>query len=219
MHNAHSVSDNVAPRVWSARLVDWFFKNTQVVLLFAIALIVGGVFSLMSLRSEGFPAPQIKIAVITNLYRGASPQEVETQVVKPIENAVSGIAGVNDVSSTAANSFGNIVVTFDASADFTGALSEIRNKVQSLSLPQDADKPEITVPSFGGSISYYAVSGDVTNVADLRKQGDFVKRELETVKGVKEFRILQKINDKVLVSWMPDQVTRFGLTPSGISQA
>lgn len=212
-------SESIEPRVWSARLVDWFFRNTQVVLLLFLAVLIGGVASLLTIRSQGFPSPQINVAVITDLFRGASPEEVESQIIKPIESAVQGIKGVGDVNSTAANSFGTVVVNVDATADFSVALGEIRNRVQGVVLPQGADKPDISNPTFGGSISYYAVTGQASSVTDLRAQGDFAKRELESVAGVKEFKLLQPVNDKVKVTWRPADVSRYGLTPSVLNQA
>lgn len=216
---ATSSTPPVEPRVWSAKLVDWFFRNTQIVFLLFLAVVIGGIGSLVSLRSEGFPSPQIKVAVITDLFRGASPEEVEAQVVKPIETAIQGIKGVSDVNATAANSFGTIIVNFDASADFSAALSEIRNKVQSVSLPQDADKAEITVPTFGGSISYYAVTGDTNNASTLREQGEYIKRELERVEGVKEFKLLQPVKDRVNINWRANDLAAYALTPTAVSQA
>lgn len=208
----------VEPQVWSARLVDWFFKNPQVILLLFLAILIGGVAALKTLRSQGFPSPQINVAVITDLYRGASPEEVESQIVKPIEGAVQGIKGVTDVNASAASSFGNVIVNVDASADFTSALAEIRNKVQGIVLPQGADKPDISVPSFGGSVSFYAITGKGDAVS-LRAQGDYAKQQLESVDGVKEFKLLQPINDKVNVVWRPADLSRYGLTPATLSQA
>jgi HAE1 family hydrophobic/amphiphilic exporter-1 len=213
-----NLEQNVEPRVWSARLVDWFFKNTQIVLLLFLATVLGGGYSLATLKSEGFPSPQINVAVVTTLYRGASPETVESQIVKPIEQAVQGIKGVSDVHATSANSFGSVVVNFDATADFTSAISEVRNKIQGLVLPKDADKPSITVPSFGGSVSYYAVTGTDQNVTNIRAQGDFIKRELESVSGVKEFKLMQPITDKLLVNWRPADLAKYGLTPADLSQ-
>ncbi len=209
--------ETIAPTTWSARLVDWFFRNTQTVILLFLALVVGGGASLLALRSEGFPSPQINVVVVTSVFRGASSDEVEAQIVKPLEVAVQSVKGVGDVTSTAANSFGTVVVTVDATADFNTSLGDIRSKIQNVTLPKDADKPDISVPTFGGSISYYAITGSNTTT-DLRAQGDFVKHELESVDGVKEFSLTEPINDKVFVTWDPQALSKTGVTPTQIQQ-
>jgi multidrug efflux pump subunit AcrB len=215
---ASSSPQPVTPTVWSARLVDWFFKNTQIVILLFIALMVSGLVSLFSLRSEGFPSPQINIAIISTVFRGASPNEMESQIVKPIETAVQNIKGVSEVRSTAANSFGSVVITFDATADFTATLGEVRNKVQNVTLPKDADKPEVAVPTFGGSISYYAITG-AGDATALRQQGDYAKQQLEAVTGIKEFSLTQPINDKITVTWNGGTLAQTGLTITQVQQA
>jgi multidrug efflux pump subunit AcrB len=71
-------SESVKPIGWNAKLVDWFLHNTKVAILLFIMLVLGGAFALANLRSEGFPLPQINLAIITTVYRGASLEEVET---------------------------------------------------------------------------------------------------------------------------------------------
>jgi hydrophobic/amphiphilic exporter-1 (mainly G- bacteria), HAE1 family len=209
----------VTPTTWSARLVDWFLHNIQVTFLLFLIVIVGGIASLASLRSEGFPSPSLNLAVISGVYIGASPQEIETQIVKPIETSILGVKGVTDVNSTASNSVGIIQVSFDASTDFTSALTEVRNKVQDTTLPKDAEKPAIIVPDIGGNVSYYAITSKTLSASDLRQQGETVARELEPIDGVASFKLTQAIQDRAEIAWHPVAAGALGLTPTQITQA
>lgn len=214
--------DRESPQViatdWNAKMVNWFIKNTYVALLLFVGLVLAGVGALMSLRREGFPSPSINVAVITTVYRGASPTEIEQQIVKPIEAAVSGIAGVQEVSSQAVNSFGSVNVSFKAGSDFSSALSELRTEVQSLILPSDADRPDIIVPSFGGNNSYYAVAGEGEPAA-LRQYGDNIRKDLEAVKGVKSFTLISDVTDRLSITWKPEELASRGITPQQLQQA
>ncbi len=203
---------------WNAKMVNWFTKNTYVALLLFIGLILAGTGALLSLRREGFPSPDINVAVITTVYRGASPTAVEQQIVKPIEAAISGVAGVSEVTSQAANSFGTVSVSFKAGTDFASGLSELRTEVQSLVLPSDADQPEIIVPSFGGNISYYAVAGEGEPAA-LRSIGDEIRKDLEAVSGVKSFKLLSGVKDTLTIAWKGSELAKFGLTPQDIQNS
>ena len=205
------------PRDWNAGIVDWFLKNTQIALIIFLAVVLGGLTALFSLRSEGFPSPQIHTAIITSTYLGASPEEVERSIVKPLEDAISGIKGITDVNSTAGSNVGIVNVSFDAGADFTSAISELRNKVQDAQLPKDADKATVTVPSFGGNISYYAITGS-GDAASLRSVAEDLRLDLEGVSGVKDFAPVVPITDSVEIRWSQDKLTKAGITLLDIQQ-
>jgi hydrophobic/amphiphilic exporter-1 (mainly G- bacteria), HAE1 family len=209
---------DIQPVGWNAKLVDWFIRNSRVAVICFLAIVIGGGVSLASLRSEGFPSPEIKIAVINTVYRGASPETVESQIIKPIEAAIRGISGVTEVQSFAANSFGNVTATVDASSDFKAVLAEVRNQVQNVSLPADADKPEITNPTFGGNISYYAITGDM-EPAKLRSLGEGLRRDLERVEGVKDFTLFQSVDDKIRISLDAAALIKYSLTAQDVQTA
>jgi HAE1 family hydrophobic/amphiphilic exporter-1 len=215
---AHNQTSNVVATDWNAKMVQWFIKNSYVAFLLFTGLVLAGVGSLLSLRREGFPSPSINVAVITTVYPGASPTEIEQQVVKPIEAAISGIAGISEITSQAANSFGSVSVSFKAGTDFSAGLSELRTEVQSTVLPDDAERPDIIVPTFGGNISYYAVAGS-GEAAALRQYGDEISKDLEAVKGVKSFKLISKVEDRLTIAWKPEALALRGLTPQDVSQA
>lgn len=203
---------------WNTKLVAWFLRNTQLVVLVFIFILAGGVISLLSLRSEGFPSPEINIAIITGTYRGASPGEVEKQITKPIETAVQSLNGVKEYRSTSSNSFSVTTVSFEAGTDFKASLSELRNKVQNVELPKDADKPEISVPNIGGNSSVYAVAG-LNGRESLRVPGEKLKQDIEAVPGVKEFKLISDLKDQIIIKWKADALSESGINPLQIQQA
>jgi multidrug efflux pump subunit AcrB len=205
-------------RDFNVRLVEWFTKNTQLVALVFLCIVIGGVFSFLNLRSEAFPSADINVAVITDIYRGASATEVEQQLVKPLEASVQTIKGVKDVTSTASSNFANLTVSFDATVDFKSVLSELRSKVQSTILPQDADKPEVSVPDFSGNQSYYAVT-TADGISAARLAGDKVRAEIEALPEVKQFRLVSDLNDQVEIHWRPAALISSGLSTLQLQQA
>lgn len=202
---------------WNAKLVDWFIHNTQLVAIVFLALVVGGAFSFMSLRREGFPSPDINVAVIQATYRGASSEEVERSLVKPLESAALATKGVDEVRSTSYPNFGVVQVAFEAGYDSKAGISELRNKIQNATLPKNADKPEVTVPSIGGNTSYYALVG--ADQKELRKAGEVFRREMESVSGVKEVRLSNEPKDKVEVKWRAADLAANGSDPMKLQQA
>lgn len=207
-----------ATQDFNVRLVEWFTRNTQLVVLVFLCVVIGGVFSFLNLRSEGFPGADINLAIVTDAYRGASATEVEQQLIKPLEASIQNIKGVKDVTSSASSNFASVAVSFDAGIDFKAALSELRSKVQSAILPQDADKPEVVVPDFGGSHSFYAVTSPEGRSA-ARAAGEKVRTELEALSEVKQFKLVSDLRDQVEIHWRPAALLSNALTLGQIQQA
>lgn len=211
-------ADSVQPVGWNAKLVNWFLHNAQLAALLFICVVLGGVFALFSLQSEGFPSPAINQIIVTTVYKGASPEEVERSIIKPIEAAVGAVKGVSETQSVAANSFATVGISFDAGADFTAGLSDVRSKIQNLDLPKDTDKPDLLVPSFGGNNSIYAIVGN-GEPATLRAAGEKLRLDLEAVSGVKDFKLLSPVQDVINVNWRLADMARLGVTPQDITTA
>ncbi len=203
------------------RFVDWILRNTKLVALLLIGVLVGGTFSLLSLQRQGFPSADINVAVITTVYRGASAQEVEKQIIKPIEQAAQQTRGFQDINSTAQNNFGVVSVVFTSGTDFNTAISELRSKVQSLTLPTDSERPTITIPEFGGSSSFYALSKktEATTDTQLRQAADTLRAELEAVTSVQKVTELLEPKYSVAITWDAAKLARAGVSPVQLQQA
>ena len=77
-----------------------------------LALVVFGIAALAMLKTDEFPDVQAPVVVVSLLYPGASPENVEREVIEPVEDAISGISGVNRIKSSALDSFGLLIVEF-----------------------------------------------------------------------------------------------------------
>ena len=120
--------------------------NRLIVALVSIAIVVFGVLAARSLKQELLPSTQVPTAVVTAVYPGATPQIVADEVSTPIERAVSGVAGVTDVTSTSSNGQATISVNWEYGLDSDKVVSNIRNAVDSTSqaLPADVETDVIT---------------------------------------------------------------------------
>jgi HAE1 family hydrophobic/amphiphilic exporter-1 len=206
---------------WNSRLVEWFLQNAQLAIMLFAAVIIGGVWALLTLRTEGFPSADINIAVITDSYRGASPTEMEKQVVKPIEAAIQSVKGIKEIHSTARNSFASVVVSFEPGVDFKSSLSDLRGKVQNVALPKDADKSDINVPDVGGNASYYAVAKNSEGISDaeVTAAAALLQREIENISDVKAFKQQQEPKYSIGVKWRPADLAKNGITLPQLQQA
>src|SRR5947209_1293575 len=110
-----------------------------------LSLIVVGVFSYFSLGLDLFPKIDIPTVAVSVTNPGASPEEVETEITKKIEDTVNTISQVDEVRSTSSEGFSQVIITFDLAKDGDVAAQEVQNKVNLIvpQLPQSAKQPVI----------------------------------------------------------------------------
>lgn len=160
-----------------------------------LAGVVLGSIAYVTLPVNLFPDVEFPIVVVTTVYPGASPDEIERQVTSVIEEDLSGVAELDEISSISSESVSNIILVFKLDASADQAAQDVREKVDLLRnrLPDDAQDP--TVRRFNPTASpvmllAIADSTGVTRPADLRVQvEELVQAPLLRVDGVAEVEV------------------------------
>ena len=106
-------------------ITKFFLENSRLTILALLLLIFLGLMSTLLLKTTGFPNPEIKIALVTASYPGASSETVSKDVTQPIEGAIKDVDGVTNYVSTSVNSFTTIAVTIDQSANADSVRSKL----------------------------------------------------------------------------------------------
>jgi HAE1 family hydrophobic/amphiphilic exporter-1 len=153
-----------------------------------VALLVMGVFSFQRLGLDQYPNVDVPIVVVMTTYAGATPETVETEVTRPIEDALNAISGLDEITSTSYE--GRSVVTAKFKLEVQGAVAaqDVRDKIAAIeaNFPDDADKP--VVSRFNPSdqpILSVAVSSTSLDVPALTTIADQdVVRQLTIISGV-----------------------------------
>lgn len=201
--------EHLGRRDWNAKLVEFFVGNHRLVILIALAILVGGALGLVSLKREGFPQVPMKILMVQTVYPGAGSEEVERHVSKILEDALEGANWVEEIRSVSFNSFSNLVVELDQKADLDQAMQEIRNKVLAVEsdLPKDAEKPKVTKIATGGAPFILGVSGP----RDTGPLTATLVYELSQVAGVKSVKPLVDKEKQIVVKVEPKKLAAAGL--------
>ncbi|MGH8187570.1 MAG: efflux RND transporter permease subunit, partial [Steroidobacteraceae bacterium] len=155
-----------------------------------LAIVVLGVFSYRLLPIEEMPDIQIPEAFITVEYPGASPQAIEDEVIKPIENVINSVDGVRDIYSTAREGFAFLSVQFRLESDAVTATQEVRDKVAQIraALPREVREPTISRASNDSSqepvvsLVVYSTERSLREVSTLVEQQ--IVKALENTYGV-----------------------------------
>ncbi|AYM84645.1 efflux RND transporter permease subunit [Agrobacterium tumefaciens] len=153
-----------------------------------VALLVMGAFSLQRLGLDQYPNVDVPVVVVVTSYPGATPETVETEVTRPVEDALNAIGGLDEVTSTSYEGRSVVVAKFKLEVQSSAAAQEVRDKIAAIeaNFPKDAKKPVISrfdpaaEPVLSVAIS--STSLDVPALTTLADQK--VVRQLTTVAGV-----------------------------------
>ena len=127
-------------KIWETSIRQPVFTTMMMV-----ALAVLGIIVYLSMPLDFFPEVSYPAMAVVTIYPGASPGEVQTQVTKPIEEALMTAPGVQDVQAASSESLSMVVVMFNLDTDVNRALQDVRNKIANVrsKLPEDVLEPSV----------------------------------------------------------------------------
>jgi len=202
-------------------LSDVSIKRPVFTTMMSVCLVVLGVMGFNRLGTDFFPDVSLPVVVVTTVYRGAGPTEVETQLSKPIEDAVAGISGVDQIHSFSRENVSLVVVMFKLSTSLDRAVQEVRDKVAGIQrlLPTDAEPPTVGRVDVGASpVITYAVTANMPS-KDLRRLiKDRLEPALAQIEGVAEVRATGGDEREIRVDIDLDKAKASGIAPGQIAE-
>ena len=198
-------------------------QNPYFAAVLMLLLTVLGLFAWRNLPVEEFPDIRFPVAVVSTSYQGASPEVVESDVTRPIEEAVNTINGVKHIRSYSFEGSSVVVVEFELSTDAAQGLQEVRDKVGAVqgSLRREVDTPTISQMNPNDDpLMSYTLSSAQSSQRELSTWADNVlKKRLQTVAGVGEVKLVGSSKREVRVNLDPYRLEALGLSVSEVSDA
>ena len=188
-----------------------------------LGLVVLGLFSFRRLAIDQYPDVTIPIVSIQTIYPGSSPEVVEREVTKRIEEVVNPIRGVDKLTSTSLESASVIVVEFDLGTDIDAATADVRSKIEQIrrDLPADIDPP--IVQQFDPAeqpILSLALASDSRPIGELTTFADTdLRRALEAVQGVGRVQITGGLTREIHVLLNPSAMNSLQVSPQQVMAA
>jgi HAE1 family hydrophobic/amphiphilic exporter-1 len=187
-----------------------------------LALVVVGIFSYFSLGVDLYPKVDIPTVMVVVANPGASPEEIETEISKKVEDAVNTISMVDEVRSISSEGQSQVIITFLLAKNGDVAAQEVQNKVNLIvnDLPQTAKQPVVqkfdpdAAPILRVAVSAPRSLRDVTLIADKR-----IKRNLENAKGVGEVSIVGGAKREIHVLVDSGKLRAYDLTVTDVFNA
>lgn len=170
------------------KLSDTSIKRPVFAIVINILLILLGLIGLDRISIREYPDIDVPVISIRTSYQGASPEIVETQVTKVIEDAVTSIDGIDFIQSDSRRGFSSINITFNPTKNIEEAANDVRDRVARAKrgLPDEVDDPIIQKSdSDADPVVILALSSDQYNAIELTKMIEtIVQPQIELLEGV-----------------------------------
>ena len=220
----------------------WFTRvsiaNPVLATMVMLAFVVMGLFSAQRLKVEQFPNVEFPTVVVQTDYPGASPEIVEDEVTRPLEEGINSIAGISQLNSRTYEGYSLIIVQFNLDMDGRKAADDVREKVAQIR-PQfrtevkesrisrfdPASRPVYTLavtaaPTKGGNPSSAPGGAQPSQVwshqALTAYATQVVKKRLENVRGVGSVAVVGGLQREINVYLRPDSLEAMGVTPDQV---
>ncbi len=187
-----------------------------------IILTLAGLVSFMTMDITNNPDIDFPVVNVGVSRPGAAPSELEQEVTKKIEDAVSNVTGIDHVSSNITDGYSNTTIEFKIGYDTDRAVSDVRDAVARIrsDLPQDIYEPQVQrLEVTGDSILYYGVTSTYRSVEQLSWLIDSdISRSLKRVNGVGEVERLGGLSREIRVNLDPERMMALGVTAGEVNQ-
>lgn len=200
-------------------LITWFVKNPVAANLLMVAMFVSGIFGYMSLEREFLPGVTVNGMTVSVTWNGASPRDVNEQIVTRVEEAVDGLDGIDYIEATAREGGASINIRTKLGIDYEKMLDQVKNRVDGIqNLPPDSFRPQVFRWDAQVDIMYLALYGQVDRL-DLQRAGNDLRLKLTQLPGLQLTEQISKVPEQVTIEISEDALLRYNLTFSQVSQA
>ena len=195
--------------------LEVFVRRPVFTTMIIATLVVLGLASFVQLGVDIFPKVDLPTITITTRLPGASPEEIESQITKPIEEVVNTISGLDELRSSTIEGQSQVFVTFVLERNVQEAANDVREKVGTVlsRFPTGTESPIVekadpdSAPILAVVVSGQRSAREITEIADKR-----VKRVLETVKDVGAITLVGDRKREIQVFADPDKLVSFSLS-------
>jgi multidrug efflux pump len=184
------------------KITELAIRNRVAVILLALLLSVVGLVAYLTIPKESQPQIEFATIVVTTIYPGASPGDIESIITQAIEREIQGINGIDELRSTSTEGVSTVVIEFLPSVDVRDAKVEVRDAVDRAKgdFPADVEEPivsEIDTSEFPVITVNLAAS---YSLAQLRDVAEEIQDEIEGIPGILEVNLIGGIEREVQVN-------------------
>lgn len=195
-------------------------KRPTAIWMAVVLVLALGVIGYKNMGSNLLPSMNIPVISITTSYNGASAEDIKKDIIKPIEDSVSGISGIDTINSSAKEGYGTVTITFKMSVDTNTAYLDVQKAVENASgkLPKDADKPILYKMSVSDQPILILSLNGAANYDELYNESDRLKDEIEKVTGVGKVTLVGGDKKQLMIKLDKTAMNYYGVSANSIAQ-
>lgn len=203
------------------RIWEFFIDNFKFTLILLLAIVMFGAISIIQIPKESQPDIEIPVVIVNTFFSGANAEDVEELVTNAIEDKLSSLDDIDEITSTSAKGLSSVAVQFDVDADTDEKLNDVKDRIDlaKVSLPDDAEEPVVQKVRLSDMpVITVSLSGPF-QVSQLKDFAETIKEETETISGVSDVRIIGGLDREVHVIVDKARLDQYGLGINAVTRA
>lgn len=195
-------------------------KRPVTTVLAVLCLLVFGLSSVLSSKLELTPEMNFPMMLISSVYAGASPEDINDLVTKPIEDAVGTLSGIKNVQSISQENVAIVMLEYEYGTDMDKAYSDLKKKMDNVDLPEDVkDAPSIMEFNMNDMPAVILSVNDPSQENIYNYANDKVVPEFEKISSVASVDLSGGQEGYISVRLIPEKMAQYGLSMNSIKQA
>ncbi|HET9635125.1 MAG TPA: efflux RND transporter permease subunit [Gemmatimonadaceae bacterium] len=195
---------------------DFAIKRPMITVVAMVALVVFGLFALWRLQTDEFPDIQQPVVLTFIPYPGASPEGVEREVLKPVEDAIKGISGVDQIFGTAGDGYAQIITLFLFEKDPQVGTQDIRDAISGIRADLPVEMKEPILQRFDPAdipIVSITMNSQTMTPAQLTRLADpGITSKLKGIPGVAQVRVVGGVKREMTIQLKPEALQAAGVS-------
>ena len=202
---------------------DFAIKRPMITVVTMVALVIFGLFALGMLQTDEFPDIQAPVVLVGIPYPGGAPAGVEREVLKPVEDAIKGISGVDKIYGTATDGYAQIIVIFVFEKEISQATQDIRDAISSVRADLPVEMKEPILQRFDPTdrpIVSLTLASDSYSPAQLTRLADpAITSAFKGIAGVSQVNLVGEVKREMTIQLKPQALQAAGISVAQVVQA
>ena len=201
------------------KMISWWVRNSKAANLLMVSIIIMGVMTFFRIEKEVFPIITAPIVSVQYSWPGASPKEIEDQVIARAEESLSDLDGIKKIRSISRENFGTMYVEATLAANIDTLIQDVKRKVDAItSIPKDVYPPIVSDQSFRIPLITLAVHGNVSE-KKLTRTAEKLRDELALVQHVDLVEVSGNRKEEISIELSENAMRRYNVSFDQVANA
>ncbi|MDE0761513.1 MAG: efflux RND transporter permease subunit, partial [Planktomarina sp.] len=199
-------------------VIKWMAEHPVASNLLTVFVLVLGILSAFQMPQKTFPDFTLDAVSVSVSYPGASPIEIQDSIIRPIEDQLSGIDGIDNITASIGEGRGGVNISFLRGEDISAKLDQIKTEIDRINVfPIDANEPTVIQANNNSRVLEIALHGDTTETI-LKEEAERLKDELSALKSISYVEIGSTRDYEVSIEVSRDTLRAYEITMAEVAR-